>query len=165
MSHRKELLNTAISQANIQERAAATALRMLLGQLGDELTIEKLPGRGAPVVYRLNLEEPDDTDPTTDCMKTSNSTNPDQDGNDLMQSDIASNDKLASNNGQASPTANYGTLRLALSQDRWPSSNALDLQRLFIKAETGDIGARTAIETYLERPDVIERLSARGTVG
>ena len=54
---RKALLEVAIKVANVRERAAKDALKMLLERLGDAVTIVKLPGQGQPLAYRLKAED------------------------------------------------------------------------------------------------------------
>ena len=53
---RKELLDVAIKVANVRERAAKEALKMLLERLGEAVAIVKLPGQGQPLAYRLKTE-------------------------------------------------------------------------------------------------------------
>ena len=53
---RKELLDVAIKVANVRERAAKDALKMLLERLGEAVAIIKLPGQGQPLAYRLKAE-------------------------------------------------------------------------------------------------------------
>ncbi len=53
---RKDLLEVAIKVANVRERAAKDALKMLLERLGEAVAIVKLPGQGAPLAYRLKVE-------------------------------------------------------------------------------------------------------------
>lgn len=53
---RKELLEVAIKVANVRDRAAKDALKMLLERLGDAVAITKLPGQGQPLAYRLKPE-------------------------------------------------------------------------------------------------------------
>lgn len=55
--HRKDLLQVGIREANVRERAAASALKELLERLGDEVAAVKLTGQGSPVGYRLKGEE------------------------------------------------------------------------------------------------------------
>ena len=54
---RKALLEVAIKVANVRERAAKDALKMLLERLGDAVAIVKLPGQGQPLAYRLKAED------------------------------------------------------------------------------------------------------------
>jgi len=63
---RKELLEVAIKVANVRDRAAKDALKMLLERLGDAVAITKLPGQGQPLAYRLKPEgEVDGAPPET----------------------------------------------------------------------------------------------------
>ena len=57
---RKELLEVAIKVANVRDRAAKEALKMLLERLGDDVAVTKLPGQGQPLAYHLKTkgEEP-----------------------------------------------------------------------------------------------------------
>lgn len=50
---RRELLDRAITEANVSERTAENALHDLVNSLGEELLQVKMPGRGAPVGFRL----------------------------------------------------------------------------------------------------------------
>ncbi len=50
------MLEVAIKVANVRERAAKDALKMLLERLGEALAIVKLPGPGQPLAYRLKAE-------------------------------------------------------------------------------------------------------------
>lgn len=54
---RKELLDVAVKEGNVRERAAKTALKELLERLGDALAVVKLPGQGNPVGFRLKPAE------------------------------------------------------------------------------------------------------------
>ncbi len=60
---RRELLEVAIREGKIQQRAAADALKELLGRLGDTVAVLKLPGRGQPVGYRLKNDEDNGSKP------------------------------------------------------------------------------------------------------
>lgn len=60
---RKELLEVAIKVANVRERAAKDALKMLLERLGDTIAITKLPGQGQPLAYRLKAEGEETIEP------------------------------------------------------------------------------------------------------
>lgn len=53
---RKELLAVAIKVANVRDRTAKDALKMLLERLGDAVAIIKLSGQGQPLAYRLKPE-------------------------------------------------------------------------------------------------------------
>ena len=53
---RKDLLDVAIKVANVRERAAKDALKMLLERLGEAVAIVRLPGQGQPLAYRLEAE-------------------------------------------------------------------------------------------------------------
>lgn len=61
---RKELLDVAIKEGNVRERAAKNALKELLERLGDAVAVVQLPGRGQPVGYRLKGDEEPGTKPT-----------------------------------------------------------------------------------------------------
>lgn len=51
--NRKDLLDRAISEANVSLRTAESALKETLERLGDDVMPVKLPGRGSPVGYRF----------------------------------------------------------------------------------------------------------------
>ena len=55
VTHRT-LLEVALQQGNLRERASAAALRLVKERYGDELATVFLPGRGKPQGYRLGLE-------------------------------------------------------------------------------------------------------------
>lgn len=59
---RKDLLDRAISEANVSKRTAENALKEVLESLGDGVAHVRMPGRGAPVGYRL-LEASSETVP------------------------------------------------------------------------------------------------------
>ncbi len=61
---RKELIDAAITEGNVRERAAKNALKELLERLGDTVAAVKLPGKGSPVGFRLKSEEDEGTKPT-----------------------------------------------------------------------------------------------------
>lgn len=67
---RKELIETAITEGNVRERAAKNALKELLERLGDAVAVVKLPGQGNPVGFRLNLEEGEGNNPTARMPQT-----------------------------------------------------------------------------------------------
>lgn len=60
---RKELLDVAIQVANVKERSAAGALRVLQERAGDELKTISSPGRGNPLSYRLVRDGVEDKEP------------------------------------------------------------------------------------------------------
>jgi len=66
---RKELLEVAIREGNVQHRAAASALKELVERLGNTLLVVQLPGRGQPVGYRLKDDE-DQPKPTASEHQT-----------------------------------------------------------------------------------------------
>ena len=61
---RKELIDTAITEGNVRERAAKSALKELLERLGNAVVAVKLHGKGSPVGFRLKTEEDESVKPT-----------------------------------------------------------------------------------------------------
>ena len=67
---RKELLEIAMREGDLRERAAADALKELLERLGDTVAVVPLPGRGQPIGYRLKGDEEDMPKPTASKHQT-----------------------------------------------------------------------------------------------
>lgn len=96
---RKELLDVAITEGNVRERAAKNALKELLERLGDAVAVVQLPGRGQPVGYRLKGEEGDGSKPT--APKPQIGQTPSETAECLGHTPLPQNPKLPQKNGEA----------------------------------------------------------------
>ncbi len=101
---RKELLDTAITEGNVRQRAAAGALKELLERLGDTIAVVQLPGRGQPVGYRLKAEEGDGPKPTASKHQIADT--PSQTDKSLMHTPLHQNIKLHQKNDAPSEVQN-----------------------------------------------------------
>ena len=101
---RKELLDTAITEGNVRQRAAAGALKELLERLGDTVAVVQLPGRGQPVGYRLKAEEGDESKPAASKHQIADM--PSSTEKSLMHTPLHQNIKLHQKNGAPSEVQN-----------------------------------------------------------
>lgn len=135
---RKELIDAAIEEGNVRERAAKTALKELLERLGDAVAVVKLPGRGQPVGYRLKGDEDPSTKPAAPKPQTADE--PSRTAEDLGHAPLPQNPGPPENDTPLEVLRLHGRFKAGDFRDR-PELN-LELADLFSRPRAGVRRAR-----------------------